>query len=60
VTDSLLYVLGILAVAIGIGFSIGLHELGHLLPAKLFGIKVPRYAIGFGPRLFSNQIGATD
>jgi membrane-associated protease RseP (regulator of RpoE activity) len=60
VTDSLLYVLGILAVAVGIGFSIGLHELGHLLPAKLFGIKVPRYAIGFGPKLFSKQIGETE
>ncbi|MEY4019750.1 MAG: hypothetical protein RLZZ590_1050 [Actinomycetota bacterium] len=59
-TDSLLYLLGILAVAVGIGFSIGLHELGHLLPAKLFGIKVPRYAIGFGPRLFSKQIGETE
>ncbi len=59
-TESILYILGIVAVAIGIGFSIGLHELGHLLPAKLFGVKVPRYAIGFGPKLFSKQIGETE
>ena len=58
-TESLLYILGIVAVALGIGFSIGLHELGHLIPAKMFGIKVPKYMIGFGPTLFSIQRGET-
>ena len=28
--------------------SIGLHELGHLVPAKLFGVKVTQYFVGFG------------
>ena len=58
--QSALYVIGILIVALGIGFSIGWHELGHLIPAKLFGIKVPKYMIGFGPTLFSKQIGETE
>lgn len=58
--ETILYLIGILAVALGIGFSIGWHELGHLLPAKLFGVKVPKYMIGFGPTLFSRKIGETE
>jgi membrane-associated protease RseP (regulator of RpoE activity) len=60
VNESALYIIGILIVAVGIGFSIGWHELGHLIPAKLFGIKVPKYMIGFGPTLFSRKIGETE
>lgn len=58
--DTILYFSGIVFVAAGIGLSIGLHELGHLWPAKLFGIKVPKYAIGFGPTLFKRQVGETE
>lgn len=58
--DSALYIVGILIVALGIGFSIGWHELGHLIPAKLFGVKVPKYMIGFGPTLYSRKIGETE
>ncbi len=58
--ESALYIIGILIVAVGIGFSIGWHELGHLIPAKLFGIKVPKYMIGFGPTLLSRKIGETE
>jgi membrane-associated protease RseP (regulator of RpoE activity) len=60
VNESLLYIIGILIVALGIGFSIGWHELGHLIPAKIFGVKVPKYMIGFGPTLFSKRIGETE
>jgi membrane-associated protease RseP (regulator of RpoE activity) len=59
VSETLWYVGGIVFVALGIGLSIGLHELGHLLPAKKFGIKVPTYAIGFGPTLFKIKRGET-
>jgi membrane-associated protease RseP (regulator of RpoE activity) len=59
VSETLWYVGGIVFVALGIGLSIGLHELGHLLPAKRFGIKVPTYAIGFGPTLFKVKRGET-
>lgn len=36
------------------------HELGHFLAAKLFGMRVERFSIGFPPRLFGKQIGETD
>ncbi|MEN9713916.1 MAG: hypothetical protein RLZZ164_580 [Actinomycetota bacterium] len=58
--EILWYIAGVLVIAIGIGFSIGWHELGHLLPAKKFGVKVPRYMIGFGPTLFSRKRGETE
>ena len=35
------------------------HELGHFLTAKLFGIRVDAFAIGFGPKLFSWKRGET-
>lgn len=56
----LLYVLGVVVVAVGLALSIGLHELGHLLPAKLFGVKVGQYMIGFGPTLWSRKKGETE
>jgi membrane-associated protease RseP (regulator of RpoE activity) len=56
----LLYILGIVVVVIGIALSIGLHEIGHLVPAKLFGVKVAQYMIGFGPTIFSLKKGETE
>lgn len=56
----LLYILGILVVVVGLAVSIGLHEIGHLLPAKLFGVRVSQYMIGFGPTLFSRKRGETE
>lgn len=56
----LLYVLGIVVVVVGLALSIGLHELGHLIPAKRFGVKVGQYMIGFGPTLFSRKRGETE
>jgi membrane-associated protease RseP (regulator of RpoE activity) len=46
-------------ILLGLAISIGLHELGHLVPAKLFGVKVSQYMIGFGPTLFSWRRGET-
>ncbi|WP_010205110.1 M50 family metallopeptidase [Salinibacterium sp. PAMC 21357] len=56
----LLYILGILVVVVGLAVSIGLHEVGHLLPAKLFGVRVSQYMIGFGPTIFSRKRGETE
>lgn len=56
----LLYILGVLAMAFGIGLSIALHELGHLVPAKRFGVKVKQYMIGFGPTIASWRRGETE
>jgi membrane-associated protease RseP (regulator of RpoE activity) len=58
--ETLLYLGGILFMLIGLGLSIGLHEIGHLLPAKLFGVRVGQYMIGFGPRVWSKRIGETE
>jgi len=56
----LLYVLGVLVFVVAILVSIGLHELGHMIPAKAFGGKVTQYFIGFGPTVWSKQVGETE
>ncbi len=55
----LLYILGILIILVGLAISIGLHEVGHLIPAKKFGVKVGQYMIGFGPTIVSWRRGET-
>ncbi|MCL3778571.1 MULTISPECIES: site-2 protease family protein [unclassified Actinomyces] len=57
---TLAYALGVLVLVVGIALSVALHELGHMLPAKAFGVKVPEYFIGFGPRLWSFHRGGTE
>ncbi len=56
----MLTVIGIVAFIIGILFSIGWHELGHMIPAKKFGVKVTQYMIGFGPTIWSRKKGDTE
>nr|WP_227412010.1 site-2 protease family protein [Cryobacterium sp. BB736] len=56
----LLYVVGVVIIALGLALSIALHEIGHLLPAKLFGVRVSQYMIGFGPTLWSKRKGETE
>jgi membrane-associated protease RseP (regulator of RpoE activity) len=57
---ALLYTLGVVTFVVAILVSIGLHEFGHLVPAKKFGCKVPQWFIGFGPTVWSKQIGDTE
>lgn len=45
---------------IGLAISIALHEIGHMWPAKKFGVKVTKYMVGFGPTLFSRKRGDTE
>ncbi|PFG16400.1 membrane-associated protease RseP (regulator of RpoE activity) [Propionicimonas paludicola] len=40
--------------------SVALHEIGHMVPAKLFGVRVPQYFVGFGPRIWSTVRGDTE
>jgi len=42
------------------GLLIFFHELGHFLFAKLVGVKVLKFSLGFGPRLISKKIGETE
>ena len=58
--SSLLYIFGIVIFFVAILVSIGLHELGHMIPAKAFGGKVTQYFIGFGPTVWSRQRGETE
>lgn len=58
--SALLYLLGVVIFVVAILVSIGLHELGHLVPAKAFGGKVTQYFIGFGPTVWSRRMGETE
>lgn len=57
---ALLFLAGVLVILVGVVLSIGLHEVGHLVPAKLFGVRVTQYMIGFGRTVWSRQRGETE
>ena len=46
--------------ALGISFLIFIHELGHFIAARAFGVRVETFSIGFGTRLFGWRRGETD
>ncbi|MEW2440240.1 M50 family metallopeptidase [Micromonospora marina] len=54
------YLLGVVLFALAILISVSLHEAGHMLTAKAFGMKVTRYFVGFGPTLWSFRRGETE
>ena len=56
----MLETVGIVLFALVIMLSIALHEVGHLVPAKAFGVKVTEYMIGFGPMVWSRLRGETE
>jgi membrane-associated protease RseP (regulator of RpoE activity) len=56
----MLYLLGVVVVALGILISVSLHEAGHMVTAKSFGMKVTRYFVGFGPTIWSFRRGETE
>jgi regulator of sigma E protease len=45
---------------LSLSILVGLHELGHMLPAKWFGMRVSKFFIGFPPTLFSRTKGETE
>ncbi|MCR5888919.1 RIP metalloprotease RseP [Hymenobacter sp. J193] len=45
---------------LGLTILVGVHELGHMLTAKWFGMRVEKFSIGFPPKIFSKQIGETE
>ena len=51
---------GVIAVAIGLGVMVLVHEWGHFVIARLFGVRVEVFSIGFGTRLFGFKRGPTD
>ena len=58
--DALWFLAGVLVVALGLALSIALHEVGHLVPAKAFGVRVTQYMVGFGPTVASWRRGETE
>lgn len=54
------YLVGVLIVVVVLLLSIGLHEVGHMVPAKRFGVRVSQYMVGFGPTLWSRTKGETE
>ena len=57
---ALLYLVGVVLFVIGVAASIGLHEMGHLIPGKLYNVKVTQYFIGFGRTIWSRRRGETE
>ncbi|RNE49401.1 M50 family metallopeptidase [Corynebacterium alimapuense] len=53
------YLSGVFLFALGIAVTIALHEAGHMLTARAFGMRVRRYFIGFGPTVWSKTKGHT-
>ncbi|MEJ5358797.1 MAG: RIP metalloprotease RseP [Desulfobacterales bacterium] len=48
------------AFLIVLGILIFFHEFGHFLTARLFGVGVEKFSLGFGPRIFGRKLGLTD
>ncbi|CAN5863603.1 RIP metalloprotease RseP [soil metagenome] len=45
---------------LGLTILVGIHELGHMLTAKWFGMRVEKFAIGFPPKVAGKKIGETE
>jgi len=54
------YLTTVLATLVVLGVLIFVHELGHFLTAKLLGVQVEIFSLGFPPKLVSKQVGETD
>ena len=58
--DALIYAIGVIVFVLGLVISIALHEVGHMVPAKKFGVKVTQYFVGFGKTVWSTRRGETE
>ena len=54
------YLVGVLVMLVGVLVSIALHEVGHMVPARRFGVRVSHYFVGFGPTVWSRTRGETE
>ena len=55
-----MHIIGILAFVIALLFSVMVHEFGHYLTARHYGMKVSEFFLGFGKRLWSTRRGETE
>ena len=58
--STVLFILGVIVIALGLVISIALHEWGHFYPAKKFGVYISQFMIGFGPTVYSKKRGETE
>ena len=58
--DIVIYIAGAVIFFALVMASIALHEVGHLVPGKLFGVKITQYFVGFGRTLWSTRRGETE
>src|SRR6266705_680459 len=54
------FLIAVASMAFVLGIMIVIHELGHHLVAKFFGVRVETFSVGFGKRLFGFHSGGTD
>src|SRR5947209_18300662 len=54
------YTLGVLFFVIALLLSVMLHEAGHFLTARRYGMKATQFFVGFGPTLWSTRRGETE
>src|SRR5258708_30421189 len=52
--------MAIVVAIVGLGLLIAAHEAGHLVLARLMGMRVETYSLGFGPRIAGFKSGDTD
>ncbi|HEY6007256.1 MAG TPA: RIP metalloprotease RseP [Geobacteraceae bacterium] len=52
--------ISIVSAIVVLGILIFVHELGHFIFAKLFGVGVEKFSLGFGPKLVGRKVGATE
>ena len=52
--------MSIIFAIIALGVLIFIHELGHFLFAKLFGVGVEKFSLGFGPKIIGKKVGETE
>ena len=53
-------ILGVLAFIAALLISVMIHEFGHFVMARRYGMKVSEFFLGFGTRIFSRQRGETE
>jgi regulator of sigma E protease len=54
------FLVSTISVLVVLGIMVIVHEFGHFLAAKLCGVRVEAFSVGFGPRLFGIKVGDTD
>lgn len=58
--ETLATVFAIVACILLFSLAVFIHEFGHFLAARIFGLRVDRFSIGFGPALWKKTVGGVE